>query len=120
MSETTKPQTGVRRGDDGRFTVFCRVCPKSAWRRLAPNERTGGWYDSGDEAAEQGKRHRRSEAHQETVIRMSSTQVTDEERVLARIFGGDTAGPCEMCGFEHSTRLTCLTAARIRDKELPR
>lgn len=113
-----RKQTGIRKGDDGRFQMWCRICPKSQWRQTRRDERANTWFDSAEEAQAQGKRHRQSEYHQQVVIAKASTRPTQEEVVLRRIFGKDDVEACSKCGYYHSPALTCVAAAKVRDQEM--
>ena len=115
MGGRPQQQTGIRKGADGRYMSWCRLCSNRSGRYVAKEERAGGWFDTAQDALEQARRHRKSEQHQRTVLRLSSGP-TQEEIVLARVFG-KTLEPCAACGFHHSPRLDCIRAARVRDKE---
>ena len=113
-----RQQTGIRKGDDGRFQVWCRICPKRQSKCTRRDERANVWFDTAEEALAQGKRHRQSEYHQQVVIAKASTRPTQEEMALRRIFGKDDVEPCRKCRYYHSQSLTCVAAAKIRDQEL--
>jgi hypothetical protein len=118
MKAMDRPQTGIKRGEDGRFKAYCRICPKRQRNHLGPDEQADRWFDTKDEALEQGRRHRRSDFHQNVVLTLAFNPPTNEERVLAKILGTEVREPCEVCGFHHHIRLGCLQAAQIRDREL--
>ena len=112
-----KRQTVIRRTPEGRYVVTCRICPNRFLRQLRPGERVGVAFDTAREAEDQGSRHRQSVTHQDAVVRLARNVPSDEEIVFARIFGGPEPMPCSECGYFHSQKLSCLVAARVRDRE---
>jgi hypothetical protein len=103
----------VKKIDDGRYVVFCRVCPKRVAWRLPKDARTGV-FDDGATAYRHKEEHLKDPIHARCLESLADPKETPEEALLRKIFGGSGPAPCDECGHSHAAKVSCEMAATIR------
>ena len=90
-------QVLVKKIDDGRYVVSCRVCPKRVAWRLAGDASTG-IFEDGATAYRHREAHLKDSVHARCLEGLADLRETPEDALLRKIFGGEEPTSCNECG----------------------